>query len=103
MKKETSKKMAIDDLALMVGKAFNALDEKLEKKFDSIDKCFESVDKRFESIDKRLESVEDQLQKVRNDVLGIGDKFPSIYQFDELSNRVAKLEAKAGKTKKIKA
>jgi phage shock protein A len=75
----------------------------LNKSFSRIEERFEAIDKRFEVVDKRFENVEDQLQKVRKDIMVITDKFPSMYQFDELSDRVAKLEAKAGKTKKIKA
>jgi tetrahydromethanopterin S-methyltransferase subunit G len=72
-----------------------------------LNKSFSRIEERFEAIENKVEKLtvetDQNFQRVRKDILIMADKFPSIYQFDELSDRVAKLEAKAGKTKKIKA
>ncbi|MFZ3057974.1 MAG: hypothetical protein WA092_02925 [Minisyncoccales bacterium] len=49
-----NKNTTIDELAVMVGKGFQAVD----KRFDGVDKRFDSVDKRFDKVEKRLDRIE---------------------------------------------
>lgn len=48
------KNTTIDDLAVMVQKGFNGVDER----FDGVDDKFEGMNKRFDIIEDKLESIE---------------------------------------------
>ncbi len=59
MKKVAKKKeVTLDDLALMTQGGFNALEIRMDKRFDAVDKKFDAVDKRFDGIDERLDKIE---------------------------------------------
>ena len=81
MKKATNKKkeMTIEDLALMVAKRFDTIEESMITKDES---------------SKSFAEVEKSLNKIRMDMLDIGDKFVSNYRFEELVSRFNILEAK---------
>jgi tetrahydromethanopterin S-methyltransferase subunit G len=85
MKKTTTKKkeMTLDDLAVMVAKGF----EKVDERFNKIDQKFKDTDSRFETIDENF-------KKVRRDILELNDKFVSRHQFDNVLSRLSVLEAK---------
>lgn len=85
MKKESGKKISMENLAGMVARGFAGVDVKMEKKF-------EKVDIQFAKIDKEFVKVENNFVKIRNDILGIGDKFVPRHEFDTLLIRVSRLE-----------
>lgn len=59
MKKVAKKKeITLDDLALMTQGGFNAMETRMDKRFDAVDKRFDAVDKRFNGIDERLDKIE---------------------------------------------
>jgi len=74
--KNTKKETTLDDLALMVAKGFNEVNERMDKRFDQ-------VDKRFERIEKRLENIEADLNKKVDKI-----------EYNTLTYRVEKLEKK---------
>lgn len=93
MKKATSKKskkMTIDDLAVMVAKGF----DEVGKRFNEVDKKFDKVDKRLNEVEKGIDEVKENLASTRQDVLAMGDRFTLKYEFHDLSNRVSLLEQK---------
>ena len=62
--KITKKKTTLDDLALMVGRGFNAVDKRFDdvnKRFEQVDKKFEQVDRHFDEINKRLDNIESRI------------------------------------------
>mgnify|MGYP006958839104 CR=1 FL=1 len=71
--------MTIEDLALMVAKRFDTIEESMITKDES---------------SKSFAEVEKSLNKIRMDMLDIGDKFVSNYRFEELVSRFNILEAK---------
>lgn len=59
-----SKKMEIEDLAIMVQGGFSEIGEQfkaIDKRFDEVDKRFEKIDERFEAMDKRFDRLENIL------------------------------------------
>ncbi|PIQ68280.1 MAG: hypothetical protein COV91_04905 [Candidatus Taylorbacteria bacterium CG11_big_fil_rev_8_21_14_0_20_46_11] len=81
MKKESGKKISMEDLAGMVARGFAGMDTKFAK-----------VNSQFEKIEKEFEKVEDNFKKIRTDILDIGDKFVPRHEFDTLLIRVSRLE-----------
>ncbi len=77
--------MSVDDLAIMVARGFERIEEK-----------FEGVDGKFEGINKRLDKLEEGQVKIRRDILNLGDTFVTSRKHDELASRVYVLERKAG-------
>lgn len=107
--KKTKKKMTIEDLAVSMQKGFKSLENKLvtrmdekidnlavmtAKGFDSVDKRFEAIDKRFESVENRLENVELGQKKIFQEILNIHDTFVKRSEFDNLANRLSRVEQK---------
>ena len=64
-------------------------------------KGFEGVDQRFEKVEKRLIDLDENIKSIRRDVLDIGDRFVSRYEFDSLLIRFDRLKQKL-KGKSIK-
>ncbi len=96
MKKKVAKKnMSIDDLAIMVARGFDSIDEKFEK----VDQKFEKIDERLEKIDNRIKELDTNIKATRGDILNLGEKFVPYYMFDQLSKRVSLLEKNKSKTK----
>ena len=54
MVKLKKKNFTINDLALMVGRGFNATD----KRFDGVDKRFDGVDRKLFEVNQRLDRIE---------------------------------------------
>ncbi len=79
--------MKIEDLAGMVARGFERVEEKIE---DCATK---------EEMSRGFVEVEKTLNKVRLDILEVGDRFVSKHQFEELVSRFNILEAKV-KTRK---
>jgi tetrahydromethanopterin S-methyltransferase subunit G len=59
MKSGKKRNFTINDLALLVGRGFNAVD----KRFDAVDKRFGEIDKRFNAVDKKLFEINQRLGK----------------------------------------
>ena len=67
MKKTSPKKkkdITLNDLALMMGRGFNEVHEKMDKGFANVDKRFEQVDARFDQVDARFEQVDARFDDV---------------------------------------
>ncbi|OHA82993.1 MAG: hypothetical protein A2937_02190 [Candidatus Yonathbacteria bacterium RIFCSPLOWO2_01_FULL_47_33b] len=94
MKKAVHKNVTIDDLAAMVAKGFNSVEERFVGLEKSIDKRFNKVEKEIGEVKEKLEKVEENLNTTRMDVLGIGDKFVSKHEFSQHLVRFSLLEQK---------
>jgi len=94
MKKETSKKMTIDDLAIMVAKGFDGVYKEIGEVKHEMRERFDDVDKRFDKVENDIAEVKENLASTRMDVLGIGDKFVSNHTFDKHLIRFSDLERK---------
>ena len=60
-KKKTEKKeknVTLNDLAIMVNKGFQSVQDEMDKRFDEVDKRFDEVDKRFEKVDEGFDNLE---------------------------------------------
>ena len=85
------KNVTIDDLAVMVQKGFDGVDEKFER----VDKRFEQVDKRFDGIDKRLDGMVTKAEMNRR-FDGLEDRVLAGHQ-----KRIEKLEAEIKDLRKL--
>lgn len=90
MRKATSKKMTIDDLAVMVAKGFDGVNTR----FNGVEKRLDEVDKRLNEVEKGIDEVKENLASTRRDVFALGDRFTLKYEFHDLANRVSVLEQK---------
>ena len=52
-----NKKITIEDLARMVQKGFNGVEDKMAKKVD-VDRQFQEVNERFNRVDERFDKIE---------------------------------------------
>ena len=69
MKKGTKgKEITIDELAMMVAKGFERLENKMDGKFNDVDKRFNKIDERLDDIDYRLSKIEGNHER-RIDIL----------------------------------
>jgi len=94
MKKEVTKKVTIDDLAVMVANGFDRVESSLEKVEDRLG----NVESRLGEVEKDIIEVKENLAGTRRDVLEIGDRFVQRYEFHDLLVRFDRLEQKvAGK------
>ena len=73
-----SKEITIEDLAMMVNKGF------------------EKVDERFDKVDERLNSIDMRLARVETDVSEIRKTYIDPEQFEDLMIRVKYIEIKLG-------
>ena len=106
MKKEPTKNksVTIDDLAVMMSKGFSDVNKKFSdvnkmiaegreetnnlaimvaNGFERVDKRFAEVDKNFAEVKKEINEVRENLNTTRMDVLGIGDRFVSKFEFSQ--------------------
>lgn len=58
------KNVSLNDLALMMGRGFNEVHEKIDKGFAAVDERFEHIDERFGRIDERLESIDGRFEHI---------------------------------------
>ncbi len=110
-KKLVKKEITLDDIARSIdalsgglsktNKKVDALSESLLETNKTVDSLaimvaqgFERIDERFNKVEKRLDDVEEISKATRRDVLNLGERFVSRYEFDTLSVRVNKLESK---------
>jgi len=85
MKKE--KEITLNDLALMVGKGFNKMDErfeKVEKRLGNVEGDIHDMKNKIEQIDRRLFSIEEDVADIK------------IKQYGNLNKRVGFIERKLG-------
>lgn len=83
MKKENkkTKKVSIEDLAVMVSKGFNNVDEKFKEVHKKMDKGFSDVNEKFNNVHKEIEDLAIMTGRGFEDV----DK-----RFSELDSRLSK-------------
>eukprot|EP00962_Isochrysis_galbana_P012491 scaffold3541_cov117-Isochrysis_galbana.AAC.12 len=72
--------------------AVKHLDDKLDKKFDSMqasnDKKFDNIDKKFESIEKKFESIDKKFESIQAAVSNLSARFENLSaRFENLSAR----------------
>ena len=82
-----NKEITIDDLAGMMKRGFDHIDER----FDQVDKRFEQVDKRFDNIENKVNQIDKRLFSIEEDVAEI-----KIKKHTELEKRVGLVERKLG-------
>lgn len=112
MKKEQkttkkTKKLTIDDLAIMVAGGFAGMDKKFDKRFNEVDKRLDKMDQRFEKMEQTLYEMQsdmltikerlNKIEKVLEPLLLIVESI-KIIQLD-FENRISKLEKKVGVNK----
>ena len=92
MKKETNKKVTINDLAnnidtlaIMVAKGFDRVDAKIDKEIGE-------VKEKLGKVEKRLENVEESIATTNNNVLSLGDRTVPRFEFDKHLLRFSDLE-----------
>lgn len=90
--KTPKKKMTIEDLARITQNGFSGMEKRLNERFDN-------VESRLTNVEDRLKEVELGQRKNNQDILNLGEKFPTRFEFDNLSTRVWNLEHKKSRTK----
>ena len=85
-----TKKVTIDNLAVMVAKGFDGI----EKDIGELKKDIGEVKNDVGELKKDMGEVKGNVKNIRKDVLNLGDRFPSQFSFDQLSNRVYNLDKK---------
>ena len=97
MKKTTNKNdISNDDLALMIGKGF----EEVHNKIDNLKKELKGeLNKEIGEVKKDLVDLKENLKATRSDILNTGDRYVSRYEFDTHLTRFSKLEEKVGGNK----
>lgn len=120
--KKSKKKMTIEDLASSIstlsqemkagfsgqtkkinvlGKSLNnKIEEEIERLAIMTQNSFSSVEKRIDKVEGRLNNIENGQKKISNDILNLNEKFPTRFEFDNLSARVWNLENKKSKSSK---
>lgn len=107
MKKKVSKskkKMTLEKLASDMMSSFKTINKKLTehdnyfnsiaKTFQSIEKRFEKIDQRFDKIDQRFENLELGQKKIHQEILNVHDTFVKRSEFDNLAQRLSRVEQK---------
>ncbi|MBI5799040.1 MAG: hypothetical protein HZB10_03870 [Candidatus Yonathbacteria bacterium] len=98
MKKEVTKKVTIDDLAVMIAEGREETNELARMVAKGFDGMREEMNGRFDKVEKEVAEVKENLAGTRRDVLEIGDRFVPRYEFHNLLVRFDRLEQKvAGK------
>jgi len=83
IKKKKEKEITLDDLALMMGRGFNEVHEKMDKGFAGVDKKFDEVDKRFDEVDEKFDEV----------YKNMGKGFANVdMRFDEVHKEISELK-----------
>lgn len=80
----------VDNLAIMVAKGFDRMDER----FARVDERTEDIEKKVGQIDGKVDELDGNIKATRRDVLDIGDRFVSRYEFDNTLVRISRLEEK---------
>ena len=87
---ELEKEITLDDLALMIGKGFNKIDERFEKMDEKMNNGFVAINERFEKVDERFDRIEAKLGNIEAEV----NKRVGTVKHNDLIYRVEKLEEK---------
>lgn len=90
MKKETTKKVTINDLAKMIAEGREETNELARM----VAKGFDGVYKEIGEVRKDITEVKENLASTRRDVLSMGDRFTMKFEFHDLASRVSVLEQK---------
>ncbi len=85
----------------VLGKSLNnKIEEEIERLAIMTQNSFSSVEKRIDKVEGRLNNIENGQKKISNDILNLNEKFPTRFEFDNLSARVWNLENKKSKSSK---
>lgn len=85
--KTKHKEVTIDNLAIMVAKGFDRMEDR-----------FVNVEKEISDVKKDIADIKEDVKGVRRDILEVGDRFVPRYEFDGLLVRFNRLEQRV-KTK----
>ena len=99
MKRATSKKMTIDNLAVMVARGFDGVHNELGEFKKEVNMRFNETEKDIAEVKSDIAEVKENMAGTRRDILSMGDKFTMKYEFHDLASRVSVLEQK-GKVKR---
>ncbi|MCR4322556.1 MAG: hypothetical protein NUV61_00510 [Candidatus Azambacteria bacterium] len=67
-KQKKKKDVTLNDLALMMGRGFNEVHEKMDNGFQRVDERFEQVDRRFDDVYEKLEEVHEKIDNVHTEL-----------------------------------
>jgi len=82
-----NKEITIDDLALMIAKGFNEVNEKMDKKFNEVN---EKMDAGFKEVRSNIKEIERTTEEIKTNLNKKVDKIDQ----NTLTYRVEKLEKK---------
>jgi Skp family chaperone for outer membrane proteins len=95
-KNNIEKEITLEDLALMVGKGFNKMDERFER----MDERFNKMDEKFEKLEKKLDKTDQKLDDLKLEVM---HRRVHIFDHNDLEHRVEKPEDKVEKLRVVGA
>jgi len=85
------KEMTLDDLALMVAKGFNDMDEKMDRRFKEVN---EKIDKGFKEVYGKMDEGFREAKVERENIEANLNKKVDKIEYNTLTYRVEKLEKK---------
>lgn len=68
MQQEKGAKITIDDLAAMMNRSFEHIENIMDKRFLEIDKSFLQVDKRFAKMEMRFDDMDDRFDDIERSI-----------------------------------
>jgi len=71
---QPKKKMTLDDLAAMMKRQFDFMEEKFDARFDSIDERFKSMEEKMDGLGQRFDKI---------DEIVLQDHRPRIYALEK--------------------
>ena len=109
-----SEKITIEDLAGMMKRGFDGVDERfngvdkkflgIDERFDEIDERFDGIDKRFDEVDKRFDQNTEQHQQIfkrleklergQEDIQSLLGKVAFVFEVRPLDRRLKLVEEK---------
>ena len=82
IKKKKEKEITLDDLALMMGRGFNEVHEKMDKGFAGVDKKFYEVDSKFDEVYKKMgkgfANVDMRFDEVHKEISELKESFNTL-------------------------
>jgi len=100
MKKKVSKskkKITLEILAEKIGEVASSVEDlaiMTQGQFERINNRFEKVDQRFGGVENRFENLELGQKKIHQEILNVHDTFVKRSEFDNLAQRLSRVEQK---------
>jgi peptidoglycan hydrolase CwlO-like protein len=90
-----NKETTIDELATMVQKGFQSMDEKMDKGFESVNKRFDRVEGRVVGLESKMDTMVKQIDNLQRGQVRIEDRLDEIApRVKEHEKRITILEKK---------